>query len=516
MRPRSLRNRLALLFAVGATGVLVLAAALLYVSLDRQLSGAIDGGLRARADDLAGYARRTNGQLPDEDPYAVLVWADGSVVDSTGSAAATPYVPPADVLDALPAGGRYEDTDLRALGGPSRVLVRPVDLGGRDGALVVAAPVEATVLARERVAVVLIAAGPFVVAALAFAGWVLAGAALRPVGDMAAEADTISSLDELDRRLPQPPGDDEIAHLGRTLNAMLDRIEAAVLRKRAFLDDASHELRTPLTILRGELELALGSTEDPVEVERALRSAIDEADRLGRLAEDLLTLARSDARELALQLEPVDLRALAERTVAARPPGGPAVRVAASQPVVVRGDADRLSQVLANLVANACRFARSEVLVEVAVDESSVGGVARGRLEVADDGPGFPPAILPVAFERFRRADRARSRDAGGTGLGLAIVSGIVSAHGGAVQADNGPPLGGAVVTAWLPGAGAGDDASAERSASRTTDGSEVAEDRGRAGRPAARLGGGPRDGSDGGGGRESNPPDGDRPSHPL
>lgn len=308
MRPRSLRNRLALLFAVGATGVLVLAAALLYVSLDRQLAGAIDGGLRARADDLAGYARRTNGQLPDEDPFAVLVGADGAIVDSTGSAAASPFVPPRDVLTGLPSSGRFEDTDLRALGGPSRVLIRPVDIAGRDGALVVAAPVEATVLARERVAIVLIAAGPFVVAALAFAGWVLAGAALRPVGDMAAEADTISSLDELDRRLPQPPGDDEIAHLGRTLNAMLDRIEAAVLRKRAFLDDASHELRTPLTILRGELELALGSTDDPVEVERALRSAIDEADRLGRLAEDLLTLARSDAHELALQLEDVDLR----------------------------------------------------------------------------------------------------------------------------------------------------------------------------------------------------------------
>ncbi|MFN8038821.1 MAG: ATP-binding protein [Acidimicrobiales bacterium] len=451
MRPRSLRNRLALLFAVGATGVLVLAAALLYVSLDRQLAGAIDGGLRARADDLAGYARRTNGQLPDEDPFAVLVGADGAIVDSTGSAAASPFVPPRDVLTGLPSSGRFEDTDLRALGGPSRVLIRPVDIAGRDGALVVAAPVEATVLARERVAIVLIAAGPFVVAALAFAGWVLAGAALRPVGDMAAEADTISSLDELDRRLPQPPGDDEIAHLGRTLNAMLDRIEAAVLRKRAFLDDASHELRTPLTILRGELELALGSTDDPVEVERALRSAIDEADRLGRLAEDLLTLARSDAHELALQLEDVDLRALVERTIAALPPGGPTVQVAVAEPVVVRADADRLAQVLANLVANACRFARQEVLVEVAIERASDDGPSRGRVAVADDGPGFPPALLPVAFERFRRADRARSRDAGGTGLGLAIVAGIVSAHGGSVRADNGAPLGGAVVTVWLP-----------------------------------------------------------------
>ncbi len=502
MRPRSLRNRLALLFAVGATGVLVLAAALLYVSLDRQLAGAIDGGLRARADDLVGYARRTNGQLPDEDPFAVLVWADGSVVDATGSAAASPYVPSADVLTALPPSGRYEDTELRALGGPSRVLVRPVEVGGRDGALVVAAPVEATVLARERVAVVLIAAGPFVVAALAFAGWVLAGAALRPVGDMAAEADTISSLDELDRRLPQPPGDDEIAHLGRTLNAMLDRIEAAVLRKRAFLDDASHELRTPLTILRGELELALGSTDDPVEVERALRSAIDEADRLGRLAEDLLTLARSDAHELALQVDDVDLRGLAERTVAALPPGGPVVRVEASEAVVVRGDGDRLAQVLANLVTNARRFAGGQVLIRVEGEEPVGGAPARGRLDVADDGPGFPPALLPVAFERFRRADRARSRDAGGTGLGLAIVAGIVAAHGGSVHADNGPPLGGAVVSVWLPRAG------------QTA--ADAARDVGDEGRSAVRLEGGARSGTGGGGGRESNPPDGDRPSHPL
>ena len=517
MWPRSLRTRLALLFAVGATGVLVLAAALLYVSLDRQLAGAIDGGLRARADDLAGYARRTNGQLPDEDPFSVLAAADGTVVDAAGSAAVSPYVPDPEVLGSLPPAGVFDDVELRALGGPARVLVRPFEVGGRDGALIVAAPVEATVLARERVAVVLVAAGPFVVAALTFAGWMLAGAALRPVGDMAAEADTISSLDELDRRLPQPGGDDEIAHLGRTLNAMLDRIEAAVLRKRAFLDDASHELRTPLTILRGELELALGSTDDPDEVARALRSAIDEADRLGRLAEDLLTLARGDAHELALQVEPVDLGLLAERTVDALPSGGPVVQVDVGGAPVVRGDADRLAQVMTNLVANARRFARGAVLVEVG-DDTAAGGAPTVRLAVADDGPGFPASLLPVAFERFRRADRARSREAGGTGLGLAIVAGIVDAHGGSVQAENGPPLGGAVVTVRLPRAiaddGPADDAPGGAPADEAEGGPPG--DPAPGARSGATADAGRRRDGDGGGGRESNPPDGDRPSHPL
>ncbi len=506
MGPRSLRNRLALLFAVGAGAVLVAAAVVVYVSLGRQLDGAIDDGVRARADDLAGFARRTDGQLPDEDTFSVLLTPDGTIVDTSAAASTAGAVVGADDLVGLPAGGRWIDTEVRALRGPARVLVRPVDVGDRRLVLVVAAPTTAAVRAQERVALVLLIMGPFVAGALALAGWLLAGAALRPVGAMAAEADTISSLDELDRRLPQPAGDDEIARLGRTLNAMLDRIEAAVERQRGFLDDASHELRTPITILRGELELALGCTDDPAETEQALRSAIDEADRLSRLADDLLTLARSDASQLELRIGEVDLRELADRLVRALPADAPAVTVTGDDRVVVEGDADRLAQVLTNLLTNARHFARSTVSVAVVMTHDGA------EVVVADDGPGFADALLPVAFERFRRADRARSRDAGGTGLGLAIAASLVAAHGGSIRATNGPPLGGAVVVVDLPSRTGPGTAPPPAS-----DPVEVAD-----GTTAGRRGrGGPEGASTmsdavGGGGRESNPPDGDRPSHPL
>jgi signal transduction histidine kinase len=282
------------------------------------------------------------------------------------------------------------------------------------------------------------------------AGWLLAGAALRPVRRMSQEADAIS-LAQAGRRLPQPEGEDEIAELGRTLNAMLDRIEAAFARERMFLDDASHELRTPIAVLRAELEVALLESGDREALERSLRSALEEANRLAHLAEDLLVLARATAGRLPLRRRPVDVRHLVEEAVrrsangAAGRSTGLSVRVdgPAAKAVV---DPTRVEQVVANLVGNARRFARKEVRVRVSSEGDDV------LIVVADDGPGFPEAVLPVAFDRFTRAEAARGHDAGvGAGLGLAIVAAIVRAHGGTISAANGPPLGGAAVVVRLP-----------------------------------------------------------------
>src|SRR5207302_73736 len=230
----------------------------------------------------------------------------------------------------------------------------------------VGASTDAVFRGRERLALILAILSPLLGALLSAGGWLLAGAALRPVRRMSQEADAIS-LAQAGRRLPHPEGEDEIAQLGRTLNAMLDRIEAAFARERMFLDDASHELRTPIAVLRAELEVALLESGDREALERSLRSALEEAERLARLAEDLRVRVASD------------------------------------------GD-----------------------------------GVL---IVVADDGPGFPDTLLPVVFDRFTRAEAARSHEAGaGAGLGLAIVAAIVRAHGGTISAANGPPLGGAAV----------------------------------------------------------------------
>jgi signal transduction histidine kinase len=273
---------------------------------------------------------------------------------------------------------------------------------------------------------------------------VLAGAALRPVQRMTEEAEAIS-MREGGQRLKQPPGDDEIAHLGHTLNAMLDRIEASLARERAFVDDASHELRTPLSILRGELELACDGHATRAEMRRTLESALQEADQLGRLTEDLLTLARADSGRLAARAHDVGLLAATCQAVRRyRQPADPVVEVLGEE-VTVRADAVLLEPLLRNVITNACRHAAGRVHVALTRD----GGWA--VLTVADDGAGFPPAFLPVAFDRFSRADADRGRDHGGTGLGLAIVAAVVHAQHGQVQVGNGGPLGGGRIEVRLP-----------------------------------------------------------------
>jgi len=217
------------------------------------------------------------------------------------------------------------------------------------------------------------------------------------------------------------------------------RLRAALERERVFVADASHELRTPLAILRAELELALRPGRRREELEAAIGSAAEEAERLSALAEDLLVIARGD--EGALPLRPAALEADAVLgTVAARFPG----RVAAAGPsgLGLRADPDRLQQALGNLVDNALRHGGTRV--ELAAER--VDG--RVELHVRDDGPGFPPEFLDTAFERFTRADPARGR--GGAGLGLAIVDLIARAHGGAAGACN-RPAGGADVWIALP-----------------------------------------------------------------
>ncbi len=287
--------------------------------------------------------------------------------------------------------------------------------------------------------------GPLLVTGVALAAWLLTGAALRPVGRMTRRAATFS-LDEPGVRLPQPPGRDELAALGHTLNDMLRRLSATLAHERAFVDNASHELRTPLAVLRGELELLRVDLLDAGQDDSVagVDSALEEVDRLARLASDLLVLARVDAGVIDR----------ADATAAADIVREVAERLAATSPVEIRTDLDEtvlvplgpdaLTQITTNLVANALRFARHEMAVRLDRDDTG-----KARLTVDDDGPGFDPAIIDTAFERFVTADAARAGE--GAGLGLSIVEGIVSSIGGRTRAHNGGSLGGASVRVTLP-----------------------------------------------------------------
>jgi signal transduction histidine kinase len=251
------------------------------------------------------------------------------------------------------------------------------------------------------------------------------------------------SVGEPGRRLPVPPARDEVARLGETLNAMLARLEAALARERAFVSDASHELRTPLAVLRTELELAVRRGRSAEELEAALASAAEETERLSQLAEDLLVIARSDHGRLPVREEDVAavelLERARERFAARASSAGRALRIAAAGEQRVLADRLRVEQALANLIENALRHGDGEVVLAA---EGRDGAV---ELHVCDEGPGFPPGFLASAFERFSRADRARS--GGGAGLGLAIVAAIASAHAGSAGARN-RPQGGA--DAWI------------------------------------------------------------------
>jgi two-component system OmpR family sensor kinase len=247
-----------------------------------------------------------------------------------------------------------------------------------------------------------------------------------------------------------PGTGDELARLAETLNSMLDRLEEAIERERRFVDDASHELRTPLSNLKAELDLALRRSRTSDELERALRSASEEADRLARLADDLLVLARSDRGRLPIRREPVDVAEMVGGTVdsfAARA-SERGVGINVHVPGGLRADLDelRMRQALGNLLDNGLRYVPAGGRLSVAAERDD-GSL---RLEVRDDGPGFPAEFLPVAFEAFARPDASRSRPEGGTGLGLAIVAAVAQAHGGTAEAAN-LPGGGAVVVLSIP-----------------------------------------------------------------
>ena len=268
------------------------------------------------------------------------------------------------------------------------------------------------------------------------AGWLLAGAALRPVEHMRREAAASTASDPL-RRLPVPRTGDELARLATTLNAMLDRLQEAHERERRFVDDASHELRTPLATLRAEIDLALARPRTPAELEAALLSARDDVDRLQRLTDDLLVLARSRGGRIPVRREPAALDELLDSAIASVRAQAIAAGVDVTSDAsadVIDVDPDRVRQAVANLLENAVRHTPHGGRVRVTAIRD--GGLV--RIAVQDSGSGFPPELLAAAFDPFERgADDPVDRE--GTGLGLAIVQAVAEAHGGTAFAENTP-----------------------------------------------------------------------------
>ena len=332
-----------------------------------------------------------------------------------------------------------------------RVLVEPIFFAGRRvGTLEVGLSLTAVRQARQAVLVALVSVTLLAMLLAALVVYFSVGVALEPLAHATALADQITHAGDLSRRIPVPRGaGDEVWTLVQAFNATLARLEALFQAQRRFIADVGHELRTPLTVIKGNAQWMRRIGQLDTE---ALDSIEEETDRLGRLVEDLLLLARVEAGKLPLRREAVALDAvladvLREMQVMARQKGV-ALEVRVAQPVQVEGDPDRLKQVFINLVGNAVKYTPRGGRVTLTLNAEKGWAVCR----VEDTGPGIAPEDLPHVFERFYRADKARSRGQG-FGLGLSIAYWIVKHHGGRIEVAS--TIGkGTTFTVYLPVAG--------------------------------------------------------------
>jgi two-component system OmpR family sensor kinase len=434
-----LRLRLALVFTVATAAVLSAAGWFVYHRVASDLSRALDQELRSRGQDLSalvahGGSLRGNrgGLIESGESFAEVIAGDGRVLDATEPIGSRRLISSTQLGRALRAPLFTNRPSAPGLDEPARLLAVPLQRNDRPLVLVVGATRENRAETLRSLLTAFFIGGPLALILTSAGGYALAGAALRPIEAMRRRAEEISSS-SLDERLPVPVVDDEIARLGDTLNEMLARIEEGVARERNFVTDASHELRTPLALLKMEHELALRQERSAAELEQAIRSAAAETDRLGRIANDLLLLARSENGRLLLQLEAVDLADVLE-TVRGRfasrvDESDRAISVETNAARVFTADRLRLEQALGNMVDNAVRYG------DGAITLTAVQRTATVELHVGDEGHGFPPPFLERAFERFSRSHDVRSTS--GSGLGLAIVAAVAIAHGGTAHAAN-------------------------------------------------------------------------------
>jgi len=448
----SLRARV--LAGAGVVALVLAATALVVTRTTRDhLVDQVDAQLAGARDPL----RRLGGERPGprdgpRPPFSALyvaVVTTGGPIETLatpnvgGDDAPLPDLDADRVMAAAGTGRAFtvgsQGSDLRY-----RVLASRQPRTGRT--VVVALPLDGVDDAVRRLVVVEVVATVAILAVLGLVAWWVVHLGVRPIKRMTDTAAAIAGGD-LSHRVPEADPRTEAGELGVALNQMLGRIEEAFAertrseeRLRRFVADASHELRTPVTTVRGYAELfRAGGLDDPAELAEAMRRTEQEAVRMGALVDDLLHLARLDqGRPLAR--EPVDLAAMADdvvRDTRAVDPGRPVV-AHTDGPVVVTGDDARLRQVVANVVGNAVVHTPPGTPIEVRVRREPTAAV----VEVVDEGPGMPPDVAARAFERFYRADPARSRHQGGSGLGLSIVQATVAAHGGTVELDTMPGAG--------------------------------------------------------------------------
>ena len=359
-----------------------------------------------------------------------MLTPSGRIVETTPAVARAALVPARELAGLR----RPTFVDHRPPGlDQSRLLIVPVTAAGHRAFVVVGATLSDSQEALDQALMRFAVAFPVALLLSSLIGWLLAGAALRPVERMRREAEAISASDPT-RRLPVPQTDDTLARLAVTLNVTFDRLQAALERERRFVDDASHELRTPLTILKAEVDSALVDGRSLDDLQLALQGASGEVNHLVRIAEDLLVLARAERGRIPTHRTSVSLKTLVNASVqafATVAEAGGVTLVAEAPDATVDVDGTRIRQALDNLLDNALRHTLpgGDVRVTATLTPDAL------TIQVDDTGPGFDLDELELAFQPFKRGDGSRH----GSGLGLAIVHAIAEAHGGTVTAAEPP-----------------------------------------------------------------------------
>ncbi len=445
--PLGLRGRLMVIGVLGVSTGLAIGGLVLLAVLTWTLHRNVDTEALRTADAVALLAAED--ALPDPLPVAGGQ-VRAQVIDTQGRVRAAsidadrlvPMVRPEQV-DRTARAGITVAGERMGLTGPVRVVAVPAGTDADPLTVLVARSLVDVRHSTNTVQTILLASFLPLVGLLAVVAWRAVGATLRPVEALRRGAEEITGRDG-SGRLPVPASRDEIHRLAVTLNDMLDRLRASRDRERAFVADAAHELRSPLTNLRTELEVAQRLA-DRTDWSAVSTDLLADTERLGRLVDDLLLLARLDEDPPTRAAGPVDLGALLAEVVDRHPARTVHVE-APTSPLWVVGDVDELRRVLVNLVDNAVRHAQSRVVLGAEPD-----GPAYHRVTVTDDGPGILVADRERVFGRFTRLDAARDRDAGGAGLGLAIVRELVRRAGGRVDLDDADPPPGLRVRVTLP-----------------------------------------------------------------
>jgi heavy metal sensor kinase len=432
-------------------GVLLLFSVSVYVAVQRLLIENFDEMLRHQADLVAQgidvdddkLSLEQEVLLPDvrDSEHFTRLYRTDETLDYANSTVEEhiPELPDA-VTTAL--RGQQHLTQVQLQTTALRVATIPVIYKGRiAGAIQVGVALTGLADTMRTLLQVLLVFAPATLLVASGGGLFLANRALAPIDRMTRTAQSISA-ENLSRRIGAHGPDDEVGRLARTFDMMLARLEAAFARQRQFTADASHEIRTPLTAIIGQIDVALGWPGNLESYRTTLRAVRQQTERLTRLTNDLLLLARMDGQQVAPPTEPIDLGSILPALGAQLEPLASAQGVTLIMPtfpsIIVLGNEDHLMRLFTNLLDNAIRYTPPGGRITLAATYQQGQVVVR----VSDTGPGIAPAHLPHLFDRFYRVDRGRNRAQGGSGLGLAIAQSIAQAYGGSLSVESTVGLG--------------------------------------------------------------------------